>query len=127
MNAIDEKADLDGNGQLIRGDAAGEFIFQTRGVTTMPPKLVGEYLEELIATDATTDDERFDVAFDLVFCHDTLGPYAELDRRFGSDRGEAWAEHSDEAVEIAREWSYALLEAGGEPYGHTAPARKIDQ
>ena len=126
MSALDEKADRDVAGRIVRSAGAREFRFQTRGVTAMPPSLVSEYLESLIANDATTDDERFDAALDLVWSHDTFGPQAELDRHFGSDRDEDWDERSDEAIEIAREWSYALLEAGGEPYEHTAPAREID-
>lgn len=100
-----------------------EFKFRTRGVAAkdLPAEFVAEYREDYMRQQPDTDDERFDLALDIVMGNQNFGPYAELDEHFGDD--DEKDAHYDDAVEIAREWAYEVLIASGHPYGRPGPDR----
>lgn len=92
-------------------------------IEPIPPELVAEFRGFRQASGEFQptswapheSDYVFDLAFDFLSHHETLGPWAEAEARFGVDTDD-YAEAEDLILTLGREWSYGLMEAIGEPY-----------
>lgn len=94
---------------------SGSIVGGSIEIPELPPDFVAEFrVEREGEEDVQTRDQLFDLAFDFVHNHETHGPFAEQ-LEYGEDTDEFYA-LEEQAVELGREWAYALLVAIGEPY-----------